>query len=113
MTKIYVGDRQSGKTIKLILRSCLERQIIVAATPVAVRYIEQKAKELGLNIPAPITYREFINNRHNEFVNNEYKTSETSRFLIDELQMFLNRLSVDEATLDKNSVSYLTKLDEE
>ena len=63
MTKIYVGDRQSGKTIKLILRSCLERQIIVAATSVSVRYIERKAKELGLNIPTPITYDEFINNK--------------------------------------------------
>ena len=111
MTKICVGDRQSGKTVRLILRSCLDRQIIVAATSVSVRYIKQKATELGLNIPEPITYGEFINNRHNEFINNEGKTNETNKFLIDELQIFLSRLNVDEATLDKDSVSYLTKPD--
>ena len=63
MSEIYVGSRQSGKTIELIKRSCLYGQTIVAATSVSVRYIERKAKELGLNIPTPITYDEFINNK--------------------------------------------------
>ena len=63
MDKICVGSRQSGKTIELIKHSCLYGQIIVVAASVSVRYIEQKAKELGLNIPAPITYDEFINNK--------------------------------------------------
>ena len=60
---MYVGSRQSGKTIELIKRSCLYGQTIVVETSVSVRYIKQKAKELGLDIPAPITYDEFINNK--------------------------------------------------
>lgn len=63
MDKICVGSRQSGKITELIKHSCLYRQIIVVATSVSVRYIKQKAKELGLDIPAPITYDEFINNK--------------------------------------------------
>lgn len=102
MTKICVGDRQSGKTLRLILRSCLDRQIIVVATSVAVRYIKQRADDLGLNIPEPITYHEFINSF-------KYTENKENKFLIDELQVFLNALSIDEATLDKDSVSYLAK----
>ena len=63
IVKMYVGSRQSGKTIELIKRSCLYGQTIVVETSVSVRYIKQKAKELGLDIPAPITYDEFINNK--------------------------------------------------
>lgn len=60
---MYVGSRQYGKTIELIKHSCLYGQTIVVATSISVRYIERKAKELGLNIPAPITYDEFINSK--------------------------------------------------
>lgn len=105
MAKICVGSRQSGKTIELIKRSCFTGETIIVATHVSVQYIKQRASELGLYIPEPITYYEFIND-------SKWTENKTNKFLIDELQMFLDRLNIDEATLDKDSVFYLEKQNE-
>lgn len=105
MAKIHIGSRQSGKTMELIKRSCFTGETIIVATHVSVQYIKQRASELGLYIPEPITYYEFIDG-------SKWAENKTNKFLIDELQIFLDRLNIDEATLDKDSVSYLEKQNE-
>ena len=52
---IYVSGRQSGKTTFLIRQSADTGAVIVAPTCQMARYIDSMARELGLQIPPPVT----------------------------------------------------------
>lgn len=52
---IYVSGRQSGKTTFLIRQSADTGAVIVAPTCQMARYIDSMARDLGLQIPPPVT----------------------------------------------------------
>jgi len=61
MISIKIGSRQSGKTTECIRRCAdLGGYIVCHNHNEAIRISEQ-AKKMGLNIPFPITYSEFVN----------------------------------------------------
>lgn len=87
---IYVGARQSGKTIELIRLSARTGATIAVATYQMAEDIKFKAKLMDLEIPEPVTYAEIFRN---------YGHNKPKRYLVDEAQMLLRQLNVDVATV--------------
>ncbi len=56
--RIIYGDRGSGKTLELIKISHAERKYIVTTTFDEARRIAKCAKDIGLDIPFPISVSE-------------------------------------------------------
>lgn len=98
MSTIYSMPRQSGKTTMLIKRSSETGMIIVVPTMDMRDQVKKEAFDLGLNIPDPITIRQFIVTIYNDHM--MHKKS----YLIDELQLALRIMGVDAATVDCDSV---------
>ena len=63
--KVIYGKRQSGKTTKLIKLSAKKWYYIVCSTKQECTRIALSARQLGLDIPFPITFHEFINGQFN------------------------------------------------
>lgn len=57
---VYVAGRQAGKTVFLIRQSAKTGAVIVAPTSQMARYIDSMARDLGLQIPPPITAADWI-----------------------------------------------------
>lgn len=91
---VYIAPRQIGKTTMLVKMSAETGAIIVVPTYPMIKYVEDIAKDLGLEIPKPIDYFHFIRELH---------TFVKKRYLVDELQMVLDLMGVESATLDINS----------
>ena len=89
--KVYVSDRQTGKTTKLIRESAKTGAIIATDSCHTATYIKYLAKQIGLTIPEPVTYQAMIK---------DYMNKKTKRYFIDELHMMLLQLGVGIATLD-------------
>ena len=83
--KVILGHRQTGKTVKLIRMSAKTNTYIVASSQQEASRIFRKAKELGLNIPLPITF--------NEFISHGYYGKGINGFLIDNADYLLRSLS--------------------
>lgn len=98
MSTIYSMPRQSGKTTMLIKRSSETGMTIVVPTIAMRNQVKKDAFDLGLNIPDPITIRQFIATIYND--NMMHKKP----YLIDELQMALRIMGVDAATVNSNSI---------
>jgi hypothetical protein len=82
----------------LIKRSSETGMIIVVPTMDMRDQVKKEAFDLGLNIPDPITIRQFIVTIYNDHM--MHKKS----YLIDELQLALRIMGVDAATVDCDSV---------
>ena len=78
-------QRGYGKTTKLIKKSAKSGDYIVCNKLDEANRIQYEAKQMGLDIPLPITYAEFIEKR--------YHGRNISGFLIDNLELFLQYLS--------------------
>lgn len=62
---IVIGSRASGKTIEII-KACAESGGYIVTRNRDWAYgLIQLANKLGLNIPIPLSYDEFINGRYN------------------------------------------------
>ena len=59
--KLIVGNRASGKTTKAIEKSAREWKYIIVKDFAELRNIVQKAKEMNLDIPYPLTIDELLN----------------------------------------------------
>lgn len=59
MTELIMGSRCSGKTTELIKRSATDGIYILTATRKQAEYIFDQAKQLGYEIPFPVTLAEF------------------------------------------------------
>ena len=55
-----IAGRQTGKTIFLIQASAKTGAVIVAPTYQMAKYIDHMARDLGLQIPPPITVADWI-----------------------------------------------------
>ncbi len=84
MEKIIM-QRGYGKTTQLIKNSAKTGDYIVCHGLDEANRIQKEAKQMGLDIPLPITYREFIEKR--------YSGRNISGFLIDNIEMFIQSLS--------------------
>lgn len=84
MEKIIM-QRGYGKTTQLIKKSAKSGDYIVCHRLDEAKQIKYEAKQMGLDIPLPITYSEFVEKR--------YHGRKISGFLIDNLEMFLQYLS--------------------
>lgn len=95
MEKIIL-NRGCGKTTELIKKSANTGDYIVCRSISEASEIRDHAFVLGLKIPLPITYDEFINKR--------YRGKNISGFLIDNiedlLQYISNRVPVKAITLN-------------
>ena len=84
MEKIIM-NRGYGKTTQLIKKSARSGDYIICHGVDEAHRIKSEAKEMGLDIPLPITYTEFIKK--------QYSGRNISGFLIDNLEMFLQAIS--------------------
>ena len=107
MTKYLIGERCRGKTTRLIGRSAKEGIYILVANKEMVRCVADQAKEMGLDIPFPVTLDEYL--RGNKFQGSSIRRG---GLLIDDLGMVLNQLfggiPIREVTLtDRGNVEKL------
>lgn len=101
---IYIGERQSGKTRKLIEESAVTGAIIATFSKESCDYIKLQAYKMGLTIPEPITYSKLID-RAFYMVDREKES-----YLLDEAQKFLYLFNIDAITInDDGNVKPLIK----
>lgn len=83
--KKIIASRSSGKTTELIRISSITKNYIVCQSIHDATRIQLYAKELGYDIPLPLSYDEFINKKYNG--------NGITGFLIDNVDMLLKRMS--------------------
>lgn len=97
LEKLILGDRQSGKTTELIKESARTGAYIVVSRMNEAHYVFRFAKELGLNIPFPLTVAEVICESPSSYIFQK-------GILIDNLERILCRLfnyiTINAATVD-------------
>jgi F0F1-type ATP synthase alpha subunit len=86
MTKLIIGDRQSGRTTDLIKAAAEDEArgvvcYIVCHSQEEAYRIAQEARKMRLNIGFPLTY--------DEFIHRSYSGTNIDKFYIDNLRMFL------------------------
>ena len=99
--KIYTGERQSGKTTMLIKRSAETGETIVVPTPHMCSFVKLRANYLGLEIPEPISLATFFLNIA------QYGVPKDRKYLMDDLELCLQRLGIETVTLDIDYVGHL------
>jgi len=82
---VIIKSRREGKTLELIKRCAEEGGYIVCESYKDADLIKEKATSMGLNIPLPITYNEFIQGR--------YYGKGISGFHIDNADIFIQHMS--------------------
>jgi hypothetical protein len=85
--KVIAGDRGTGKTVALIRESAKTGAYIVVAHQRLASWTAEKAREMGLKIPFPITFDEFLDGRSTYGRGMEYHV------LIDDVNLLLLRLA--------------------
>lgn len=102
---IYVGARCSGKTATLIKKSADTGAYILVATKCQAIAVYRQAKEMGYNIPFPVTVSEITTRRKYFDVSYMKKRG----LLIDELQSVLDvafcGIPIHGATLNVDSIT--------
>lgn len=84
--KIIHGKRQSGKTAELIKRCAKDKySLIVVPNREMCDSVFLQSKEMGCDIPKPITFDDFIHGRFYAF--------SVKKFYFDELAMCLKRFT--------------------
>jgi len=83
--EVIARPRGEGKTTELIKTSAKTGDIIVAVNPTMVKHIQQMAKWMGLNIPDPITYDEYLEGQI-------WQGKTFDGFLIDDLDLLLFKI---------------------
>lgn len=94
MSTIYLGERQSGKTTMLIEMSEKTGATIIVATYPMGKYIQMTAAQMGKKIPVPITVTNYIRLLASGGL------GRSEKYLVDELQMMLQQMNIEAATVD-------------
>ena len=87
---MIIAGRGAGKTTMLIHMSHDKKIPILVPTTKVARFIKDRAKAMNLDIPAPVTMFQFLNNDSKYSCNNKKE-----RFLIDELDSILAYIGID------------------
>lgn len=85
---LIIKNRGSGKTTQLLYTSATTGKVIVAATNAACKYLKQMAKDLGVNIPEPISFYDFTNHKYDKNIIED-------GILIDDLESILPKVLSD------------------
>lgn len=97
LEKLIFGDRHSGKTTELIKESARTGAYIVVSRMNEAHYVFRFAKELGLNIPFPLTVTDIISEPSSSYIFQK-------GILIDDLEEIISRLfnhiTIHAATVD-------------
>jgi hypothetical protein len=83
--KIYARTRQAGKTTELVRLAAGEFLYVVCADHEQVRYVARLAQAMGLDIPMPITWR--------EFTEGTYYGKGIKGFVIDNLDLCIQQMT--------------------
>lgn len=95
--KIIYKERKKGKTTELIKLSAEHHNYIVCHSISEVYRINDEARKMGLNIPFPITYDEFIKGK--------YYGKGVKGFLIDNAEMllqYITKVPITAITINRN-----------
>lgn len=97
---LIVADRGTGKTRHLITKcSQDEYSLIVCPTLAMCNHVLKEARKMGLKIPMPITF--------DEFVMGKFRPHNVEKFYFDELQLSLHNMArgvpIDTAIIGSNS----------
>lgn len=99
---ITIGGRGSGRTTKLIKACAADKgSVIVSPTRRNAEYIANLAKQMGLDIPEPISFEQFQNRR--------YQGNRVSGFYFDNLDAILSMLSGGVPICDATFEAILTE----
>lgn len=93
----------SGKTTTLIEMSEKTGATIVVATYSMSKYIQMAAAQMGKKIPVPITVTNYIRLLASGGL------GKSQKYLVDELQMMLEQMNVEAATVDSHYVEVLSE----
>jgi hypothetical protein len=90
VTRLIIGDRQSGRTTDLIKAAANDEAhgivcYIVCHSQEEAYRISQEAQKMELSIGFPLTY--------DEFIHRSYSGTNIDKFYIDNLRMFLTHIS--------------------
>lgn len=85
MTEIIVRSRQGGKTTELIRRAAESGGYIVCTDQRRARQIAEHAREMGLNIPFPLTA--------SEWQKRDYHQSGVRGLLFDDLDRIIQAMT--------------------
>lgn len=95
--KLILGDRQSGKTTELIKESARTGAYIVVSCRKEAHNVFGSAKELGLNIPFPLTVADVMSESSSSYIFQK-------GILIDDLERVIshlfNYITIHAATVD-------------
>lgn len=98
---IYAAERQTGKTTMLVKESAKTGAIIVTPNSLMGNYIISLADRLGVDIPAPITVKQYLQ------ILARGSLASGQKYLIDELQMMLSQMGVKTATVSVGSIKLM------
>lgn len=84
--KVIVRPRQGGKTTELLQLAVEHFAYIVCPDMRSARHVWDVARHLGLNIPQPITWQEFLEHR--------YRGAGVKAFIIDDLDACLESMTM-------------------
>jgi hypothetical protein len=96
MEKIIM-KRGYGKTYQLIKKSSITGDYIVCHSMQEASSIQRQAQELGLKIPFPLSYDEFLDKK--------YYGKNISGFLIDNVELLIRRLSKSDVPVNAITLS--------
>lgn len=82
--QFITGPRCSGKTYALIEESAKTGIPIIAPTMMMAYGVKQRAKEMGLDIPEPVSINKVVT-----------RGGRPGKYLIDELELCLNQIGID------------------
>ncbi len=91
----------SGKTTELIKKSAETGMYIVTANRLMAELTAKKAADMGLKIPYPISFNDFLDARKNIILQSSF----VDKVLIDDadmcLQSIFGRIEIDTITMDE------------
>ena len=99
---IYAAERQTGKTTMLVKESAKTGAIIVTPNRQMGSYIISLADRLGVDIPAPITVKQYLQ------ILAMGRPASGQKYLVDELQMMLSQMGVATATVNVSSIKLMS-----
>lgn len=96
--ELYISGRAFGKTTLLIRQSAKTKATIVTATAFEAKHIGRMAKHMNLDIPTPVSFQVMMNQRRRD---------PDKKYLIDNLELVLQGLGVETATIDQEPIRFL------
>ena len=85
--KTFIGKRRSGKTTIAIKKSAETGAIIITHNSVTADIVDKQAKDLGYDIPKPMSIRTYLSKKEERYNNG---------IILDELELILSNFVYDE-----------------